>query len=86
MSTLAAQKATAQSVIDAYNSWDIDAIIAFRAPDCQQQVIPASMGRPSMNNDEYRDRFGKMIPCFRNFTVKNIVSYLLGRRRDLQAY
>jgi hypothetical protein len=69
MSTLAAQKETTQAVLDAYNAWDIDKIIAFRAPDCQQQVLPASMGRPSMNNSEYRERFNHLMPWFRKFTV-----------------
>ncbi|KAH7087114.1 hypothetical protein FB567DRAFT_602682 [Paraphoma chrysanthemicola] len=69
MSTLAAQKATTQAVLDAYNAWDLDAILAFRAPDCQQQVLPASMGRPSMSNSEYRERLKILLPWFRKFTV-----------------
>lgn len=81
MSTLATQKATTQTVLDAYNAWDMEKILAFRAPDCKQQVIPASMGRPSMSNDEYRERLKQILPCFRNFTVKH-TAYCLG---DLQA-
>ncbi|KAH8714030.1 hypothetical protein GQ44DRAFT_689025 [Phaeosphaeriaceae sp. PMI808] len=69
MSTLATQKETAQAVLDAYNAWDVEKILAFRAPDCQQQVLPASMGRPSMSNSEYRERLNQMLPWFRKFTV-----------------
>jgi hypothetical protein len=69
MSALATQKETIKSVLDAYNAWDVEKIIAFRAPDCQQQVLPASMGRPSMNNSEYRERFNQIMPWFRKFTV-----------------
>jgi hypothetical protein len=69
MSTLAAQKQTTQAVLDAYNAWDLEKILAFRAPNCQQQVLPASMGRPSMSNDEYRERLKQLLPLFRKFTV-----------------
>jgi len=69
MSTLATQKATAQTVLDAYNAWDMDKILAFRTPDCQQQVLPASMGRQSMSNSEYREYLSPILPSFRKFTV-----------------
>ncbi|KAF1916292.1 hypothetical protein BDU57DRAFT_574111 [Ampelomyces quisqualis] len=69
MSTLAAQKDTTQAVLDAYNAWDLEKILAFRAPNCQQQVLPASMGRPSMSNDEYRQRLKQLLPWFRKFTI-----------------
>ncbi|KAI4633714.1 uncharacterized protein J4E87_000878 [Alternaria ethzedia] len=57
MSTLAAQKATAKAVIDGYNAWNMDKIMAYRTEDCTQQVLPASLGRPVMNNTQYRERF-----------------------------
>ncbi|EDU46313.1 predicted protein [Pyrenophora tritici-repentis Pt-1C-BFP] len=60
MSTLAAQKATTQAVIDAYNAWDIEKILAVRAPDCTTRVLPASMGRPNMSNSEYRERMNQL--------------------------
>jgi hypothetical protein len=69
MSTLAAQKETTQAVLDAYNAWDLEKIIAFRAPDCTQQILPASMGRPSMGNAAYRERMKELLPLFRKFTV-----------------
>jgi hypothetical protein len=69
MSTLTAQKETTQTVLDAYNAWDVEKIMAFRAPNCEQQVLPASMGRPSLNNDDYRTRMKQLQPWFRKFTV-----------------
>jgi hypothetical protein len=69
MATLAAQKETTQAVLDAYNAWDLEKIIAFRAPDCTQQILPASMGRPSMGNAAYRERMKELLPLFRKFTV-----------------
>jgi len=73
MSALAAQKATAKAVIDGYNAWSMDKIMAYRTEDCTQQVLPASLGRPVMNNTQYRERFSQMIPHFRNFKVARIV-------------
>jgi hypothetical protein len=69
MSTLAAQKETTRAVLDAYNTWDLEKILAFRAPECIQQILPASMGRPSQNNTEYRERLTQIMPWFRKFTV-----------------
>jgi len=71
MSTLSAQKATAHTVIDGYNAWNMDKIMAYRTADCTQQVHPASLGRPIMNNTQYRERFSQMIPHFRNFKVRH---------------
>jgi hypothetical protein len=69
MSTLAAQKATAKAVMDAFNSWDIEKIMAYRHPDCQLQILPKSLGRPVRNNDEYRERLVQIMPWFRDFKV-----------------
>jgi len=69
MSTLAAQKETTQVILDAYNAWDPEAILASRAPDCQQQVLPLTMRGLPMSNAEYRTRLEMMLPWFRNFTV-----------------
>ncbi|CZT14372.1 uncharacterized protein RCC_00349 [Ramularia collo-cygni] len=50
---------TAHSVLDAYDTWDIDTILAPRAPNCTIQVIPTRLGRPTLTNAEYRDHFNK---------------------------
>ncbi|EAT81494.2 hypothetical protein HBI56_205900 [Parastagonospora nodorum] len=67
MSSLAAQKATAKAVIAGFDAWELEKIMAYRHPDCQIQVIPASLGRPKMNNAEYRVRLAHIMPWFRNF-------------------
>ncbi|PVH90232.1 hypothetical protein DM02DRAFT_578199 [Periconia macrospinosa] len=66
---LGAQKETAKAVIDAYNAWNIDSIMAYRTPDCQHQVLPASMGRTAKSNDEYRAYLGTIMPLYSKFTV-----------------
>ena len=60
---------TAQTVIDAYNAWEIDAILAYRTPDCQHQVLPSSMARAAQTNGEYRRYLSTIMPMFSNFMV-----------------
>jgi hypothetical protein len=86
MSTLAAQKATTKTVLDAYNAWDLEAILAFRTSDCQQQVLPASMGRPAMNNTQYRERLNQIMPWFRKFTVTPISPRMTTSNRDSDGF
>jgi hypothetical protein len=63
------QMETAETFINAYNAWDIDAIMGYRTPHCQHQVLPLSLGRSAKNNDEYRDYLKTIMPLFSNFTV-----------------
>jgi ketosteroid isomerase-like protein len=63
------QMETAETFINAYNAWDIDAIMGYRTPDCQHHVLPSSLGRSAKNNDEYRDYLETIMPLFSNFTV-----------------
>ncbi|CAA9966074.1 hypothetical protein CFE70_009470 [Pyrenophora teres f. teres 0-1] len=66
---LAAQQDTAREVIRAYNVWDIEAILAYRTPDCKHQVLPLSMNRTGKSNDEYRAYFNSIRPHYVNFTA-----------------
>lgn len=71
MSTLSNQKATTAALIEGYNAWDIEAILAPRAPDCLHQVLPASIKREPASNEEYRRTFvGGFGPLFKNFKVR----------------
>ena len=60
---------TAMSLISGNNAWDIDAIIYPRAPNCTQQVLPARLGRPLMDNDSYRQFFTAIMPMFEDWTL-----------------
>jgi hypothetical protein len=70
--SLKAQKVVAKEVIDAYNAWDVDRIIAYRTSDCKQQVLPATLNRTAKSNDEYRAFFKSIEPLYKNFTVRLI--------------
>jgi hypothetical protein len=67
--SLAAQQDTARAVIEAYNAWDIDDIMAYRSPDCKHRVLPASMNQAAKSNAEYRAYLSAIMPLYSNFTV-----------------
>jgi len=75
MSTLPAQKATAAALIAGYNTWDIDAMLAPRAPECVQQVLPASLGLKPHGNAEYRKYYDEQLSkMFTDFKVWPLAS------------
>lgn len=61
---------TALRIIDGYNQWDIEAILAPRAVECTQQVLPYRLNRPVLDNTEYREYFSKIMPYFKSFRVE----------------
>ena len=44
---------TSQDFIAALSSLDVDKMLALRAPDCQHIILPTSLGRKGMSNEEY---------------------------------
>ncbi|CAJ2507947.1 Uu.00g091330.m01.CDS01 [Anthostomella pinea] len=64
------RRQTALAVIDAYNSWTMEKIMAVRSDDCITQVLPKSLGRPAMDNAAYEVFFAGMLPHFRDFKVE----------------
>ena len=67
--SLLAQQDTARAVIEAYNAWNIDDIMAYRSPDCMHRVLPASMNRTGRSNAEYRAYLSAIMPLYSGFTV-----------------
>lgn len=61
---------TAQEFIAAYNTWNIDRILAVRALNCTQDVHPSSLGRPVRNNDQYRDYLKTMQSVISSFHLE----------------
>ncbi|KAL8684826.1 MAG: hypothetical protein Q9224_006113 [Gallowayella concinna] len=61
---------TAQALVSAYNSWTLENIMDVRASDCINYILPASLGRKVMNNEEYVSFFGPRMAPFRNFNLK----------------
>ncbi|GAP87590.2 putative SLAM family member 5 [Rosellinia necatrix] len=88
MSTKSQLVQTALALIESYNKWDIEAIMAIRTPDCIQQILPKTLGRPEMDNATYKLWFGAMIPYFRNFnvTVDDIIEDVAANKVTLWAH
>ncbi|KAK5659628.1 hypothetical protein OQA88_832 [Cercophora sp. LCS_1] len=61
---------TALAVIDAYNAWDIEKIMAVRAPECIHEMQPKTLGIPPMDNTAYEAWQKSIMPAFRNFKVE----------------
>ena len=60
---------TANAAIEGYNTWKPEAMIAYRAPNCIHQVLPTSLGRQPLNNEQYLAYFTPIMPAFKNFHV-----------------
>ncbi|KAI4178766.1 MAG: hypothetical protein L6R41_008221 [Letrouitia leprolyta] len=58
---------TADAVVSAYNSWDIQQIMHVRAANCMNYILPTSLGRKPMNNEEYQSFFISSMPAFEGF-------------------
>lgn len=73
---------TALRFIQGYQKWDIEAILDPRAENCTQQVFPASLGLPKLNNSQYREYLTNGIMAhFTNFQV-NIVDVVEDTKRS----
>jgi hypothetical protein len=68
-------KDAAVNVLLTYESGDVETVISHRSPSCIHQILPLSIGRPAMTNDELRQYLGALLPAFRNprFTIKDTV-------------
>ncbi|KAL8934838.1 MAG: hypothetical protein Q9211_005018 [Gyalolechia sp. 1 TL-2023] len=66
---------TVQTVISAYNAWELDAIMDVRAPNCMNYILPTSLGRRPMDNQQYLSFLAATLPAFQGFhlTVHDIV-------------
>ncbi|KAF5336308.1 hypothetical protein D9758_014475 [Tetrapyrgos nigripes] len=67
-----ALKATTQSFVSAYNSWDLEALMSesWRSPSCISQILPLSLERLPMNNEEWKKWFGPRMKAMSNFHIK----------------
>ncbi|KAK3939728.1 hypothetical protein QBC46DRAFT_289884 [Diplogelasinospora grovesii] len=63
---------TALAAIQAYNDNSIADIMAVRAPNCIHEILPQSIPRPPMNNQEYEKYLDGTWHNFRNFHAEVI--------------
>lgn len=73
--TLSPQRKTAESLVAAFNSMDVDSIIAHRSPDCLRHMIPASMGFSPQDNATYGELLHQLTTIFRNYscTINDLI-------------
>lgn len=58
---------TADIVIQAYNAWTLESVMSFRAPNCTHYILPSSLNRPPLNNEQYPAFFLPLMPAFKDF-------------------
>ncbi|KAK4213782.1 hypothetical protein QBC37DRAFT_315768 [Rhypophila decipiens] len=70
----ARRRRVAMSVIEGYNEWKIEKIMAPHAPECTHQLLPASLKYPELGYQAYKSFFSSMMPYFRNLkaTVQDV--------------
>ena len=61
------QRATADKLVEAFNSMSIDTIISLRTPECMRQILPYSLSIKAQDNETYRKHLQSIIPAFQNF-------------------
>lgn len=78
---------TANAAIQGYNTWTMESIMSCRAPNCIHQVLPLSLGRQPLNNEQYLAHFEPIMRALRKFqaTVKNTVVDIEARQVVINA-
>lgn len=83
MSPTRAQLLTlATRVTEAYNTWSLPALLAFRAPHCLHHYPPGSVKQGPFTNAQYEAYFSAQIPLFTDFalTVRDTAVDVEGRK------
>ena len=79
------QRQTAEAVVNAFNTMDVDAIISYRSPECMRYFLPLSMGLEPQDNATYAKSLHQLRGIFQNFslTVTDIIEDKEARRMCL---
>jgi hypothetical protein len=69
------ERNTANAIVTAFNSMDIDTIISLRTPGCQRLFLPSSLKYAPQSNETYRTSLEAMKSVFNSFkmTVNDII-------------
>ncbi|EMC91463.1 hypothetical protein BAUCODRAFT_160969 [Baudoinia panamericana UAMH 10762] len=66
------QKRTALAFLDGYNEFTVEGLLRVRTEDCVHVSLPASMGRPDRNNEEYAMFFHQLERVLKNFKMTTL--------------
>ncbi|CAO2657167.1 Nn.00g032930.m01.CDS01 [Neocucurbitaria sp. VM-36] len=69
------ERQTADAIVAAFNSMDIDTIVSLRTPDCQRVFLPTSLKYKPQSNEAYRANLTGMKSIFNSFqiTVNDVI-------------
>lgn len=72
---LSKERQTADAIVAAFNTMDIDTIISLRTSDCKRVFLPTSLGYNPQSNDAYRANLMGMKSIFTSFhvTVNDVI-------------
>ncbi|KAK4550078.1 hypothetical protein LTR36_003045 [Oleoguttula mirabilis] len=89
-STLENMKRTTQAVLEAIRSFQVEEALALRTDDCMHQMLPKSVGRPPMSNQEFREWAKAVTPMFRTLpmliTTDNEIYDVASRKAALHMF
>lgn len=64
--------------LNALENWDLQRIMDPFDETAVQQILPASLGRPPKNKQEYEAHIREMMPIFEKFKVSSkVTTYLI---------
>ncbi|GAB7358487.1 hypothetical protein MBLNU230_g2551t1 [Neophaeotheca triangularis] len=73
-SMAAKMKQTADAFILSFEGdWELESVMKLRAPECKHTALPASLGQPTLNNDEWAAYFQTFAPLVKHckMTIKD---------------
>ena len=73
MSLADKQKQTAIDFVDGYNEFNVEGFLARRSKDCIHKILPASLERPPLSNEEYIAIYIPIFPLLRNYKVRPLL-------------
>ncbi|KAF1365872.1 hypothetical protein EJ07DRAFT_94391 [Lizonia empirigonia] len=63
------ERQTADHLVAAYNTMDVNTIIALRTPDCERVFLPSSLKLPPQSNEAFRANLLAFSAVFTSFAI-----------------
>ena len=63
---------TCEKFAAGYSEWTVEGLLRLRTNDCMHSVLPASVGRKPVTNEEYGNFFKALQPVVKNFRVRKL--------------
>lgn len=76
-STLANMKRVTEAFIEGFTTYNLDAIVGSRTPECLQYVQPKTLGRPPLSNEDYKQQMTTAWQSFTDWKVRGASSLIV---------